>query len=137
MNRLDLLEDSRFSTDKARFEYADAIENVVRDWTLQYTVDELFDLLSGAGIACAKVESIDEVVQNPQLIARNKIVVADDPLHGEMPMMALPLDFSDAEFSVYRHAPELGEHTREILKEWIGYTDEQIDELISWGAIQE
>jgi crotonobetainyl-CoA:carnitine CoA-transferase CaiB-like acyl-CoA transferase len=61
------------------------------------------------------------------------VVELDHPVAGKTRAIGAPIKFSDTPCSVTRHAPSLGEHTREVLAEH-GYTEAQIDALIAGGA---
>jgi crotonobetainyl-CoA:carnitine CoA-transferase CaiB-like acyl-CoA transferase len=61
-------------------------------------------------------------------------VMTEHPLEGSVPQFAFPVRFSDFAFTIERHAPMHGEHTREILSE-SGYGDQQIDDLEAAGII--
>jgi alpha-methylacyl-CoA racemase len=80
------------------------------------------------------VLSLDESMDNVQLRAREMFVTAEHPREGSVPQFAFPVKFSDFAFTIERHAPMHGEHTREILTD-SGYSDQQIAELEAAGVI--
>lgn len=124
-----LLEDERFSTGASRLKNADEIEKYVARWIAQHETEELIEIANNAGITCAKVETLADVVKNPQLAYRGKIIGVDDPVMGEVPMQGFPFDFSETPASVRRPAPSLGQHSEIVLKEWLNFNDNQIIEL--------
>jgi crotonobetainyl-CoA:carnitine CoA-transferase CaiB-like acyl-CoA transferase len=86
-----------------------------------------------AGVPAGPVHSIGEALSHPQALARDMVVELDHPVAGKTRAIGAPIKFSDTPCSVTRHAPSLGEHTREVLAEH-GYTEAQIDALIAGGA---
>jgi len=74
------------------------------------------------------------VTSDPQAIANDYFTFVDHPTFGRTKMTGFPWDFSETPPSIRRVAPELGEHTEEILQE-LGYTQQDIAELRQEGAI--
>lgn len=85
-----------------------------------HELDELRKILDAAGIVSAKVENLRDVAENPQLRHRGKLVKLCHPVMGEMTMMGAPFDFSESELDLSRPAPTLGQHTEEVLRDWLG-----------------
>lgn len=131
-----LLEDPRFSSHAARLEHWREIEPIVAEWIKSVTCEEVTNSLNEAGVNCAKVESIDDLVENPQLKYRKKIINVNHPVTGPVPMFGFPFEFSDMELQVKYAAPTLGEHNEEILEDWLGMSSEGIEELRSRGVIK-
>jgi succinyl-CoA---D-citramalate CoA-transferase len=84
MGRPDLADDDRFSTHRARGENQELIEGIVASWARTLTAQELEGLLADHGVACGAVATIPDVVANPQLRAREALVVHVDEEVGEM-----------------------------------------------------
>ena len=83
---------------------------------------------------CSPVNTIDKVVEQPQVRARDMIQEIDLEGLGMMSMAGLPIKFSESPGSVRLPPPRLGQHTAEILTE-MGYAPEQINVLAEQGAI--
>lgn len=130
-----LLKDERFSLCDVRKENAAEIEEIVQHWISEKNLDELVHLFDEAGIVCAKVESISDVVNNPQLKYRNKIIKVKHDKMGDIPMAELPMSFSDAPFKLRYAAPLLGQHNTEVLQEWLRRSPEEIQMLCEKGVI--
>jgi crotonobetainyl-CoA:carnitine CoA-transferase CaiB-like acyl-CoA transferase len=126
MNKEYLLKDPRFINQDVRFNNAGDIEEIVAEWVAQYDIDELRNLLDKAGLVSAKVETIKDVVENPQLLYRKKLIKVNHPIMGEMMMMGAPYDFSGMELDLTRAAPTLGQHNEEVLTEWLGAEENNI-----------
>ncbi len=70
--------------------------------------------LEALGLSCSQVQNIDEVVADPQILARGMILEQHHPVLGTIKLPDLPCRFSDTDISPTRFAPELGEHNAEI-----------------------
>jgi crotonobetainyl-CoA:carnitine CoA-transferase CaiB-like acyl-CoA transferase len=98
------------------------------------TVDEWVSRLSVHGVPCTSVNSIDKVVKEEQVAARDMIVEVEHPTAGKIRMAGLPVKLSANPGSIRRHAPLLGEHSAEVLGE-IGLSEERIRALLARGII--
>jgi crotonobetainyl-CoA:carnitine CoA-transferase CaiB-like acyl-CoA transferase len=79
------------------------------------------------------MNSLDDVVADPHLAAIGYLKTVEHPSEGTIKSMAVPSEWSDSVPDYRRHAPRLGEHTREVLQE-AGFSTEKIDALITAGA---
>ncbi|MBU1314711.1 MAG: CoA transferase [Alphaproteobacteria bacterium] len=131
----ELSADTRFSTVDARLQNAEAIEQVLRGWIGARETDVVLEVIGRAGVPCAKVATIDEVVENPQLRHRDQIVEIDHPTAGKVSTAGVTMKLSDTPLSIRRPSPTLGQHTSEILLEWLALTDRQIEELMEDAVI--
>lgn len=85
-------------------------------------------------VPCSPVNTIDKVVVQPQVHARDMVKEIELEGLGMMSMAGLPIKLSDSPGSVRLPPPRLGQHTAEILKA-MGYTEEKIQTLAAQGAI--
>ncbi|WP_312241604.1 CoA transferase [Pantoea sp.] len=118
MGRQDLIEDDRFNNYHARLANNGAIDAVVADWVGSLPADEVVALMDQAGVPCSAVATIDEVLQNPQLKARNQLVDIEHPTAGTYTTHGVTVSLSDTPGSIRRAPPVLGAHTHEVLAEW-------------------
>jgi crotonobetainyl-CoA:carnitine CoA-transferase CaiB-like acyl-CoA transferase len=130
-----LLKDPRFADFDSRLKYVDDIEKYMADWIAKYNVNEIIEITAEAGITCAKVETIADLVKNPQVVHCEKIIEITHPKAGKIPMQGFPFHFSKTPAQVRYPAPMLGEHSEEILKEWLGFTENQINSMRESGTI--
>jgi crotonobetainyl-CoA:carnitine CoA-transferase CaiB-like acyl-CoA transferase len=135
MGREDLLGDSRFASAKARVANASAIEAEVQTWVSQHTADEVVAAMDRAGIPCAKVSTMADVVEDPQLKARDQILTVEHPRAGKYPTHGITVTLRETPGAVRRPSPLVGEHTREIAAEWLGWSSQRCDELIGKRVI--
>lgn len=126
----ELCADARFSTVDARLQNAEAIEQILQDWMGERETEAVLAVIGEAGVPCTKVATIDEVVENPQLRHRGQIVEIDHPTAGKVSTAGVTMKLSDTPLTIRRPPPTLGQHTTEILADWLALSDIQIKELM-------
>ncbi|PSC04895.1 CoA transferase [Alsobacter soli] len=135
MGREDLLRDPRFDCANKRVENADAIEAEVQAWVRLHAADAVVEAMDRAGVPCAKVSTMADVVDNPQLKARNQILTVEHPRAGAYPTHGITVTLGDTPGGVRRPSPLVGEHTREVAAEWLGWSAERCNEMIAQQVI--
>jgi len=96
--------------------------------------DEAVEFFVKAGIPVGPVYHVDEVVEDPHLKARGMFIEIEHPRAGKMKVPNFPVKLSETPGVIKSAAPILGEHTREILTEILGYSEERIEELVKKGV---
>jgi crotonobetainyl-CoA:carnitine CoA-transferase CaiB-like acyl-CoA transferase len=81
------------------------------------------------------VHTIGEALEHPQTRARDMVVGLVHPQAGETKSLGCPVHFSRTPTRITRPAPMLGEHTRELLREY-GYDDVAVDALVAAGVVE-
>ena len=79
------------------------------------------------------MNSVEDILADPHLAATGYFRMIDHPSEGRIRSMAVPSEWSESPPEYRRHAPRLGEHTREVLAE-AGYAQAKVEELIASGA---
>jgi crotonobetainyl-CoA:carnitine CoA-transferase CaiB-like acyl-CoA transferase len=118
MDQPSLLTDARFATQHARLSNAQAINEIVAMWVAKHSAHDVVSAMDRVGVPCAKVATIDEVVSNPQLLARKQIVDIDHPVAGTYSTHGVTVSLSDTPGEIRRPPPLVGEHTDEVLRGW-------------------
>ncbi|MFH1571047.1 MAG: CoA transferase [Gemmatimonadota bacterium] len=135
VGRPDLAADPRFGTNAGRTENHGALEPELTRAFSGRTVGEWCRLLGEAGVPCGPVQGIDQVLADPHLRARGMFETVHHPRAGDLTMPAMPLQFSDAPRVSAGPAPELGQHTDEVLTRLLGLSESELGELRESGAI--
>ena len=107
--------DERFATRDARTVNARALHDIIAPIYAQKPVDYWVQLLVKAGVPAAPVNTMDRVIEDEQVIAREMIVKQQHPTAGEISVIGVPVKLSETPGSVRTPAPLLGQHTNEIL----------------------
>ncbi|MEK7814457.1 MAG: CoA transferase, partial [Chloroflexota bacterium] len=130
------LADPRFASRYGRLVHADEVDALMLPWLLDHDKVEIFKAGQERGLGFAFVATMQDILDMEQLKARNYFVELDHPVAGLLrypgPPVRLP---DDIDGWVYRPAPLLGEHTREVLRQGLGYSDGEIDQLLADGVV--
>ncbi len=135
MGKEELKEDPRFGNDKLRYQNRLAIQSVVEEWLKDKPVNDVIDLLDKARVPCSKVNNISEVVNDPQVKARDMLIDMEYPGIGKVPLPGVPIKMSGTPGAVDMPAPEVGEHNQEVYSRLLGFTAEQLAQLKAEGVI--
>ncbi len=127
--------DPRFAKNADRVRHRDTLLPMVADVLRTKRQREWLALLEPLGVPCGPINTLDQVFAEPQLAARGLRFDLPHPLAGTVPQVALPLRFGGAPTTPDRAPPLLGEHTREVLRERLGYADARIADLAARGVI--
>ncbi|HEX2282545.1 MAG TPA: CoA transferase [Thermomicrobiales bacterium] len=87
------------------------------------------------GVPSGKINTIEQVFQHPQVLARNMVVETDHPTAGSVKLAGIPLDLSRTPAAVRTAPPLLGEHTESVLKEILCKSDAEIESLRERGVV--
>ncbi len=136
VERPDLFADARFATNGDRTKhYVELIPELERLFDKK-PAGEWLALLEKAGVPAAPVNTIEKVMQDRQLAARNMFVTVEDKAAGTITIPGNPIKMESIEESPTRPpAPALGEHTESVLKSLLGLDDDAIARLRGSGAI--
>lgn len=130
-----LASDTRFHSAPGRNAHRAEILPLARAWVAsQSSVAACLAALDAIDVPCAKVQRIDEVLADPQIVARGMVIEQDHPALGKIRMPNLPFHFSDCDTTPTRLAPDLGEHNREIAAS-LGFSNGDIDVLERDGVL--
>jgi CoA:oxalate CoA-transferase len=110
-----ILEEDRFRTNADRMANRPALLEIVNEVTKTQTVDHWIDVINAAGCPCGRVQNLEEVFSDPQVLSQDMVLEADQPGHGKVKMTGFPVKLSETPAKLHRPAPKLGEHTEEIL----------------------
>lgn len=121
--------DSKFAINARRVEHRDEIENIVRTWVRSHDRDTVIRLLEAADVPCAPILDVAEVVNHPQIAARENFVTRPDGAGGTVTMQAPVPKLSRTPGLVTTPGPPLGEATDEILKKLLGLSDSVLADL--------
>jgi crotonobetainyl-CoA:carnitine CoA-transferase CaiB-like acyl-CoA transferase len=117
----------------------EAVDAYVGAWTGRHTRDEVLALCSAGEVPCGPLYSIDEIFEDPQYRARENIAYVNEPrIPGGGHAFAVPNvmpRLSATPGHIHWLGPALGAHTKDVLKDWIGLGDADIEALKASGAI--
>jgi formyl-CoA transferase len=134
IGRGDLVGDERFATQRGRNEHAEEIYAMIEGWTQSRTKHEALEAFGSAGVPAGAVLDSLEVLNDPHLKARNMMVDMVHPARGDITLPGSPIQMSESPTD-YTVAPLLGQHTSEVLNDWLGYDEHQVEQLRHQGIV--
>jgi CoA:oxalate CoA-transferase len=136
MDRPDLAAAEKYQTAACRLVDASKLSTLFEAWLVEQPADEAVEKLNAAGVPAAHVNDIGEAAELDHLDARDAFVDVPHPRYGEVTLTDTPLSLSETPPSIRRHAPVLGEHSRDVLAE-LGYDEETVDALLADGVAEQ
>jgi crotonobetainyl-CoA:carnitine CoA-transferase CaiB-like acyl-CoA transferase len=126
--------DAHFATPTSRVEHADRLYGLVREAFRAQSADHWEAVLTEANIACAPINSLNDVFDSEQV--KHRQLVDSFELEGAdpIPALRLPFRYSQTPSFIHMRPPRVGEHTIEILQE-IGRSKEEISRLVEHGVV--
>jgi crotonobetainyl-CoA:carnitine CoA-transferase CaiB-like acyl-CoA transferase len=131
-----MADDPRYVTNAARNANRGSLIAALQEAFLTKTYEEWEAILLPAGIPMGAINTIDAVVEHPQVAARGVLSDCDHPAAGRIRMVGPPVRMSDTPGAVRIPAPLLGEHTDEILRSRLGFSDSEIAGLRKKNVIR-
>jgi crotonobetainyl-CoA:carnitine CoA-transferase CaiB-like acyl-CoA transferase len=133
IGRPELLADPRFATQEARSRDFEGAYALVAEEMKKRSTAEWLAALEGADIPVQRMNSLADILADPHLAAIGYFREVEHPTEGRLRSMAVPTEWSETPPEYRRHAPRLGEHTREVLRE-AGLAEDEVDRLIASGT---
>ena len=118
IGRKDLADDPRYLNGKGRAEHRDEVNALLSGWCSQHTKTEAMEAIQNAGVPAGAVLDPQELSKDPHLQKRGMFATIKHPVRGAVTMPAWPVKMSESQVPL-RSAPLLGEHTEEVLSEWL------------------
>jgi formyl-CoA transferase len=136
MDHEELIADPRCKNHGARLKIADELDAMVSEWTSVQARDAMIEGLIEAGIPCAPVRTVEEVIADPETAQRRMLIDSDYPTRGRIRVAGSPIKLSAASDGdrPMRRPPELGEHNAEVLGS-IGIGVDELERLKRDGVV--
>jgi len=129
LGRPEMLSTPEFATQEARSKNYRSAYTMVAEELKKRTTAEWIEAFERADIPVQRMNSIEDILEDPHLAAIGYFSVREHPSEGKIRTLAVPSEWSESQPEYRRHAPRLGEHTREVLTE-AGLSPDQIDNLL-------
>jgi len=130
-----LANDPRFATLSLRKENEDELEAIISQWTMQHSAEETMHLLQASGVPAGVVQTMEDIMKDPQLKAREFLINLKHPVIGECGHPTPPYKLVKTKAQI-RTSPCMGEHTEFVCSQLLGISDEEFLELWQKGVFQ-
>ncbi|GGF14727.1 CoA transferase [Halobacillus andaensis] len=130
-----LAEDERFQSNSGRAQHADFLDETIENWTKTVNFEYALEVLDQARVPAGPIYSIEDIVKDPHYLSREMIQnfklndEEDLKIPGVVPKM------SETPGGTKWLGPELGQHTEEVMKKWLTYDEEKVQQLKDKGII--
>jgi formyl-CoA transferase len=130
-----LAHDPRFATNPQRIKHREVLIPLLQEALVAGGVENWLQKMTAAGIPCGPVQTIDQVLADPQVLAREMVQEVSHPTAGQVRLVGTPLKLSATPAALQAYPPLLGEHTTEVLGALLGYSQKEIESLHQQGVI--
>ena len=136
INHPELSNDHRFRYNNLRAANVDTLDKVLSAIFEARTASEWVTIIDNAGVPCSLINTIDKILDHPQLSARNMLVELNDPVAGTIKIAGNPIKISTlTECPTRKPAPEIGEHNMEVYSHYLGLSEAEVAALEKEGVI--
>ncbi|MBE0415651.1 MAG: CoA transferase [Dehalococcoidia bacterium] len=129
LNREWMIDDPKFKDMGSRMMNKKELEEALEEAFQEANVEDWLDLMRVEDMPVGLVNTLDKVIEDPQVIHNKAVVEMEHPEYGKMRAVDCPIKMPGAVEGEYTPPPLLGEHTEEVLKGILGYSDEKIARL--------
>ncbi len=126
--------DPRFETMKARLANYDTLKPMIDRALSAMTRTEVMARMSDVGIPAGPINTVGEILEDPQIHAREMVVALTHPEYGPLRLLGIPIKLSDTPGTVEMAPPRFGEHNREVLFK-LGYSEADTARFAESGVI--
>lgn len=135
MDRPDLLMDPRYADVASRHRNMEPLDREIQAWMQARTMDQIVSTLEQHSVPCGPVQDIPALVKDPQFQTNQTVVPLECPGVGTIPLLAPPIRLTGDANPRRTRPPRLGEHTEEVLADWLGLEPEAIQRLRAARAL--
>ncbi len=131
----ELENDPRFNTNDKKFENAEALVAIFDKIFVTRPLDEWISIFDEHDLFCCGINTFKELEHDPQVIENNYLVDFEHPTLGKVKIPGYPVHFSENGPGTTSAAPDLGEHTEEVLTGLAGLGSDEIERLRNEGVV--
>jgi CoA:oxalate CoA-transferase len=136
IDREDLTDDPKYKTNPLRTENKKELISILDVEMAKKTTKEWEGIFENAGLPYSPIYNMKEICEDEHIAHRKMLVEIDQPKIGKMKIAGSPIRLSETPGEVYAPAPLLGEHSEEVLREILGYSEEEVGNLMEEGVIK-
>jgi len=134
LGRKDLQENSKFNNNANRMKHLPELVEILKQEIEKKTSAEWLRIFDEKGLPCGPINSVTEMFEDPQTIARKMIIDVKNKKAGSFKAIGMPIKFSDTKVDDTKESPVFGQHTKEILFNY-GFSEKEIEILFNSKVI--
>ncbi|MBP5991279.1 MAG: CoA transferase [Piscinibacter sp.] len=127
--------DERYASNPQRVRHREQLVTLMREATATRGTDEWVAAMEAAGVPCGPINTLDKVFENPQVKARGTRIDMAHALASAVPLVANPIRLSESPVEYRRAPPTLGQHSAEVLQDWLGASASELAGLRERGVV--
>ena len=124
-----------FATNELRCQHEPELRDALEAMLARKPAAHWLALFEAAGLPCAPIQTVDQVMTDPQVLANDMVVASKGDDGEEVRLVGLPFKLSQTPGSPGAAPPRPGQHNHQVLVDLLGYTDAQIQQLKDEGAL--
>tara|TARA_Y100001960_G_C14744293_1_gene864771 strand:+ start:62 stop:1252 length:1191 start_codon:yes stop_codon:yes gene_type:complete len=121
--------DSRFQINAERVKNRTELEKILVPFFINHELKKMIEILRNAGIPCGAINNLEDALNNEQVIQREMVQEIHIPEVGKTKITGIPIKMSDTPGNIRIPPPSLGEHTNQILEDFLDFTSSEIQDL--------
>lgn len=125
----DLKNDPKFSSNPKRVEHRSELFDIIQNIISKRKSSEWLEIFNKNGIPAGPILSVEQILNHPQILARNMVEEVNHPLIGNIKLTGIPVKLSDNPGRISSPPPILGQHNEEVLIDLLNYSAEDIKEF--------
>jgi crotonobetainyl-CoA:carnitine CoA-transferase CaiB-like acyl-CoA transferase len=135
VGREDIVSEPWFGDHSGRLEHVDELDEIIQEWIGRRTTEEVLERFAEAEAAIAPIYSIEDIVRDPQYLARETITEVPHPKLGSILMQNVIPRLTETPGRIDHPGPELGEHNEEVYLGELGLSRQELAELDEAGVV--
>jgi benzylsuccinate CoA-transferase BbsF subunit len=129
------ISDKRFAEKENRRKHRDELDKLIAEKTVKYKAYDITGILQKVNVAATPVMNCEDQINDPHFREKKTFVEVNHPLVGKELLYGNPMRLSDMPPAIRRCAPAIGENNDYVLKDLLGYTQQEVSELIEQQVI--
>ncbi|ORX70856.1 CoA-transferase family III [Linderina pennispora] len=134
LGRPSLATDPRYSTNAERVRNRAELISLINNILSSKTTAQVLQMLEGSGMPYAPVNDLKQTFEHPQLVARNTVREVEHPFAGTIKLVGPAVSYSGSRVDIRLPPPMLGQHTEQVLRGVLGYSDMQVERAVRSGG---
>ena len=135
IGREDMIDDPRFVSNEVRIQNQDRLDEIIGGFIAERSLAENLEYFEDAGVTVGPLHDAISILNDEHIIERGVYMNVDDPEAGNIVLQNTTPRLSKTPGGMHAHAPQLGQHTREVLQQF-GVAATAIDDLVDSGVVR-